>query len=107
MEYKKNRNNKRSDNGKTLYEKAKAYVALKQQELRKNNLITVDDVFDLAEEMVGTLQVSDALNTQVINYYEPADISISHSVNVAIFALTLANGLNYSHKSLVDQVVEI
>ena len=93
------------NDGKTLYEKAKAYVALKQQELRQKNLIIVDDAFDLAEEMVGTLQVSDALNTQAINCYEPDDVSISHSVNVAVFALILANGLNYSHKSLVDLCV--
>ena len=95
----------RPNDVKTLYEKAKAYVALKQQELRQNNLVMVDDAFDLAEEMVETILVSDALNTQAINYYDPNDISISHSVNVTVFALTLAKGLNYSHKSLVDLCV--
>jgi len=77
------------------------YILDKQQELRATGKVDLQDLLQLAEQVVAQMELSDDLNMYAVNYYDVNDITISHSANVAIFSTTLKKGIGAPHADLV------
>jgi HD-GYP domain-containing protein (c-di-GMP phosphodiesterase class II) len=76
-------------------------VMRKEQEIRGKGTLTIGELFELANLIVDATERSEQLNSYAIYYFDTADITRSHVINVAIFATVLARGLGYSGDELI------
>ncbi len=90
-----------SPHAKDIYKKALAYVVNKEHEVREKGKLAIGGLFEMAKLIVDATEQSEQLNSFAIYYYDTADITRSHVVNVAIFATVLARGLGYSDDELI------
>jgi len=87
---------------KNLYRQMLDYAAARQNEIKIEQRLNIDDLYTKGEQIVRNLEQSDDLINLAILYYEIEDLTISHAVNVAILATKLAFNLRYSYDQLVE-----
>jgi len=87
---------------KNLYARMLGFIELQQHQVTDERPVEIHLAFQLAEEIVSSIEMSDLLNAYAVNYFDMEDISISHAANVAVFSVTIARGIGYSHPELVS-----
>lgn len=91
-----------SSEAKTIYLDALRYVNRKEKEARTTGKITIDNLYDIAAAIVKGVEQSEQLNSYAVYYFDSADITRSHVINVAIFSTVLGRGIGYSDDQLVQ-----
>ena len=89
-----------STTAKEIYKQALLYVIEREREVQATGRITVGRLFDIAGEIVRSIEKSEQLNSYAVYYFDPADITRSHVINTAIFTTVLARGIGYSGDEL-------
>ncbi len=78
------------------------YITKSQQSVIKTTTVDISDIIPLVRKIVTFMKSSKDLSYYAINYYDPRDLFVSHSANVAIFATTIGIGLKYSEEELLQ-----
>lgn len=91
-----------SPTAKEIYKQAMLYVIQKEREVQATGKITVDRLFDIAGEIVRSIEKSEQLNSYAVYYFDPADITRSHVINTAIFTTVLARATGYGGDHLIE-----
>ncbi len=78
------------------------YITKSQQSVIKTATVDISDIIPLARKIVTFMKRSKDLSYYAINYYDPKDLFVSHSANVAIFSTTIGIGLKYSDEELLQ-----
>jgi len=87
---------------KQLYSEILDFLKNCKQLLQINTEIDISKIIPISEKVIDFMMQSNDLNYYAINYYDEHDVFISHSANVAIFAVTIGIGMKYQQKELVN-----
>ena len=90
-----------SPQAKDIYKNTLIYVDSKEKESRRTGQLVIGPLFELAELIVDATAQSEQLSSYAVYYFDKADITRSHVVNVAVFATVLARGLGLSRDELI------
>jgi len=91
-----------TSDAKSIYKEALGYIYTRMEGLRRNNRFEIGPLYDLAGRIVASSSAAIQLDTFAIYYYDLTDIALSHAVNVAILAVTMARGMGYSPDRLTE-----
>ncbi len=84
-----------------IYEDAKKQVGLAMDKGKSSQNFSVDAIAECTVRMVQSLMAGDKLYLKAVYTRHSSNDLVSHSVNVAIFALKIGMGLNYSENQLI------
>ncbi|MEK6775923.1 MAG: HD-GYP domain-containing protein [bacterium] len=84
-----------------IYEDAKKQVGLAMDHGKSGQTFSVDEVAECTARMVQSLMAGDRLYLKAVYTRHSSTDLISHSLNVAIFALKVGMGLSYSENQLI------
>lgn len=85
-----------------LYERATQYLSSIFSRTRDNKVLDLDEGFGIMREIVDTQTPQDALFIKAIHSDESYRYVLHHSVNVAIYAVKLAESLGYNRDRQIE-----
>ena len=91
------------ESGKVLYQKASAYLKHVLESVRKRKKFPLDTAFDIVREIVDIQSFQDTLLIEALHFDDPLQFIINNNVNVAIYAIKMAENLGWNK----DQQIEI
>ncbi|MEE8432492.1 MAG: HD domain-containing phosphohydrolase [Candidatus Desulfatibia sp.] len=89
--------------GKVLYEKSAAYLKQAFEAVKRRKMFSLDPGFQIIREMVEMQSFQDSLFIEALHLDDPLKYVILNNVNVAIYAIKMADNLGLSK----DRQVEI
>lgn len=89
--------------GKVLYQKACAYLKQVLETVKQRKMFSPDPGFRIIREMVEVQSFQDSLFIEALHFDDPLQFIIHNNVNVAIYAIKMAENLGWSK----DRQIEI
>ena len=90
------------ENRKILYARATEYLSLVFSFIKEDKLFSLEPGFSILEKIVDSRTPIDALFLKAIHDEDSYDLMVSHSVNVAIYAIKMAENLGFSKYRQVE-----
>jgi HD-GYP domain-containing protein (c-di-GMP phosphodiesterase class II)/cell division septation protein DedD len=91
------------ESGIVLYQKAAAYLKQVFEAVKRRKMFSLDPGFQIIREMVEIQSFQDALFIEALHLDDPLHFIIHNNVNVAIYAIKMAENLDFSK----DRKIEI
>lgn len=91
------------ESGKVLYQKAAVYLKKVFAAVKRRKMFSLDQGFQIIREMVGMQSFQDTLFIEALHFDDPLQFIINNNVNVAIYAIKMAENLGWSK----DRQIEI
>lgn len=91
------------ESGPALYQKAAAYLKQVFEAVKRRKMFSLDPGFQIIREMVEIQSFHDSLFIEALHLDEPLHFIINNNVNVAVYAIKMAENLGFSK----DRQIEI
>ena len=91
------------ESGKVLYQKAADYLKQAVEAVKRRKMFSLEEGFQIIREMVGMQSFQDSLFIEALHFDDPLQFIIHNNVNVAIYAIKMAENLDWSK----DRQIEI
>jgi len=92
-----------AENGPALYQKAAAYLKQVFEAVKRRKMFSLDPGLRIIREMVEIQSFQDSLFIEALHFDAPLQFIINNNVNVAIYAIKMAENLGFSK----DRKIEI
>jgi len=90
--------------GYDLYKNLLLFAKDNTEAVAKEKKISLFEIYDIANHIINNFRRSPILMDAAVNFYDPADVFISHVVNTTIFSLKMALDMNLSEEDIQDTV---
>ena len=87
---------------KELYQEASDYLTEIMAEIRKGQPFSIDPAVEILEKIAAIQAPFDALFLKAIHSDDSHNFVVNHSVNLAIYSMKMAEGLNFSKTRQVE-----
>lgn len=90
--------------GDELYKNLILFTKDNIEAVEKDNKLSLSEIYDVADHIINDFKRSPILMDVAVNFYNPDDVYLSHSVNIVIFSLKMALDMNLSEEDIQDTV---
>jgi len=91
------------ESGEALYQKAASYLEQVFEAVKQRKMFSLDPGLQIIREMVEIQSFQDSLFIEALHFDDPLQFIINNNVNVAIYAIKMAENLDFSK----DRQIEI
>ena len=90
--------------GDKLYKNLLLFTKDNTEAVAKDSKLTLFEIYGIADHVINDFKRSPVLMDAAVNFYDPDDVVISHSVNNTIFSLKMALDMSLSEEDIQDTV---
>ncbi len=90
------------ESGKVLYQKASAYLKKVLEAVKQQEMFLLDPGFQIIREIVDIPSFQDSLFIEALHFDDPLQFIINNNVNVAIYAIKMAENLGWSKDRRIE-----
>ena len=88
--------------GSDLYRQLLQFVRDTIEFVKQGEQISVAGVLEISKHVIEDFKSSSRLLESSMSYYDPADLVVSHAVNVAVYSLKMAQDMGLSEEEVED-----